>query len=297
MQQTQNYPEQQTEFTLPQMKTDSYNEIPIELQQLKNWIVWRLESRDGKNTKVPYNVNGSEARSNDANTWSPFVEAVKAARTGRYDGIGFMFSENNRYIGIDIDNCYVNGEFNEIANSVIDSLDSYTEFSPSLTGVHLIVKGNMPDWVKGTGKRSTKHGLEVYSHGRYFTFSGNRENGNEIQERTDEIVELFETYFTRDEMAAYANVIIPQGVTNTEEDSVTWQRMFKSKQGEKILAMYNGELVVDNNHSSTDLSLCDSLAFWCDKDFWKMDRMFRQSGLMRDKWDERRGELLYGEKH
>lgn len=297
MQQSQEtYEVVNTKITLPHIKTDSYNEIPIELQQLNNWIVWRLESRKGKNTKVPYNVNGGEARSNDVNTWSSFVEAVTVARTGKYDGIGFMFSENDGYIGIDIDKCYKNGEFNEVATSVIDSLDSYTEFSPSKTGVHLIVKGKMPDWVKGTGKKSSMYGIEIYSHGRYFTFSGDRENENEIQERTDEIAELLETYFTRDEIAAYANVIIPQGVTNTEEDSVTWQRMFKSKQGDKIQAMYRGELIINNNHSSTDLSLCDALAFWCDKDFWKMDRMFRQSGLMRQKWDERRGELLYGEK-
>ncbi|ACA41633.1 DUF927 domain-containing protein [Lysinibacillus sphaericus] len=286
---------EQTEFTLSQLKTDSYNDIPIELQQLNNWIVWRLESRDGKNTKIPYNVNGGEARSNDANTWSSFVDAVTAARTGRYNGIGFMFTQNDEYIGIDIDNCYENGVFNEVATSVIDSLDSYTEFSPSKTGVHLIVKGKMPDWVSGTGKKSSKYGIEIYSYGRYFTFTGDRENGNEIQERTDEVAKLLETYFTRDEMAAFANVIIPQGVANKEEDSVTWQRMFNSKQGEKIQAMYRGELIIDNDHSSTDLSLCNYLAFWCNKDFWKMDRMFRQSGLMRDKWDERRGELLYGE--
>ncbi|WP_427108648.1 DUF927 domain-containing protein [Lysinibacillus xylanilyticus] len=288
--------EQQTDFALPEIKTDSYNDIPVELKRLNNWIVWRLESRKGKNTKVPYNVNGIEARSNDANTWSPFADAVTAARTGRYDGIGFMFSQQDQYIGIDIDKCYKNGVFNEVATSVIDSLDSYTEFSPSKTGVHLIVKGSMPDWVKGTGKKSSKYGLEVYSYGRYFTFTGDRENENEIQERTNEVTELLETYFTRDEMAAYANVVIPKGVTNTENDSVTWQRMFKSKQGEKIQAMYRGELIINNDHSSTDLSLCDALAFWCDKDFWKMDRMFRQSGLMRNKWDERRGELLYGEK-
>lgn len=93
----------------------------------------------------------------------------------------------------------------------------------------MIVKGKMPDWVKGTGKKSSKFGLEIYSHGRYFTFTGDRENENEIQERTDEVAELLEIYFTRDEIAAYANVIIPQGVTNSEEDSVTWQRMFESK--------------------------------------------------------------------
>lgn len=294
--QKQIYEAEQNEFILPQMKTDSYNEIPIELQQLNNWIVWKLESRKGKNTKVPYSVNDGEARSNDANTWNSFVDAVTAARTGRYDGIGFMFSQQDQYIGIDIDKCFKNGVFNEVATSVIDSLDSYTEFSPSKTGVHLIVKGKMPDWIKGTGKKSSKYGIEIYSHGRYFTFTGDRENENEIQERTDEIAELLETYFTRDEMAAYANVIIPQSVTNTEEDSVTWQRMFKSKQGERIQAMYRGELIINNDHSSTDLSLCDALAFWCDKDYWKMDRMFRQTGLMRDKWDERRGELLYGEK-
>ncbi|RKJ08770.1 DNA primase, partial [Butyricicoccus sp. 1XD8-22] len=79
----------------------------------------------------------------------------------------------------------VDGKPNTFATEIIDTLDSYTEFSPSGKGIHIIIKGNLPQSVLGTGRKNTKHGLEIYSYGRYFSFTGDRENSNEIFERTD----------------------------------------------------------------------------------------------------------------
>ncbi|MFJ7952196.1 phage/plasmid primase, P4 family [Lysinibacillus sp. NPDC096418] len=284
------------EFTLPEIKSDSYHNIPLELQQLKNWVVWKYEIRGGKKTKVPYQSNGVYAKSNDPNTWDKFENVVQAARSGQYSGIGFMFSRNDGYIGIDIDKCYINGKFNEIAEKLINLLDSYTEFSPSATGVHIIVKGTLPEYVTQTGFKNENYGVEVYSFGRYFTFTGCIENENEIQERTDEVAEIIDKYFTKEQLAQYTETSFNADPFNLEEDAVTWRKMFNnSVTGQDVQAMYKGELIRNGDHSNTDYYLCQELTYYCDKDFVKMDRMFRDSGLYREKWDRRTGEMTYGD--
>jgi putative DNA primase/helicase len=279
------------------MKSDNFSQIPAELQAITRWIVWKFETKNGKPTKVPYQPNGKHAKTNEPTTWGYFNEAVEAARSGQYDGIGFVFAQNDEYIGVDIDKCYENGEFNETARTIIDNLDSYTEFSPSGTGVHIIVKGALPEHITQTGFKNASYGVELYSFGRYFTFTGDRDNDNEIQERSDEIAELIEKYFGKEQLAQYTEAEFNSEPFNMEDDAETWKKMFTDKKnGTSILAMYNGELIRDNDHSATDYYLSQELAYYCDKDFVKMDRMFRNSGLYREKWDEQRGATTYGER-
>lgn len=119
-------------------KSGNFSQIPTELQDITRWIVWKFETKNGKQTKVLYQPNGNYAKTNDPTTWGYFHEAVTAVRNRHYYGIGFVFAQNDEYIGIDIDKCYENGIFNETASTIIESLDSYTEFSPSGTWVHII---------------------------------------------------------------------------------------------------------------------------------------------------------------
>ncbi|MGR5969691.1 hypothetical protein ACT7C1_22780 [Bacillus paranthracis] len=109
----------------------NFNEIPTELKNLPQWVLWRKEERNGKPTKIPYQANGEMAQANNRRTWSTFATAVKFYLEGDYDGIGFVFSRQDNYIGIDIDKCVVAGKTNTFATEIIDTLDSYTEFSPS----------------------------------------------------------------------------------------------------------------------------------------------------------------------
>lgn len=264
------------------MKNYSFNEIPIELKRLPQWIVWKEELRDGKLTKVPYQVNGEQAQSTNRRTWSTFQTAVKFYLEHGYNGIGFVFSKQDTYIGIDIDDCVVDEVPNKFASEIIDLLDSYTEFSPSGEGIHIIVKGNLPDYVAGTGRKNPELGLEVYQHGRYFTFTGNRENDNEVFERTDELEELFEKYFggAPDEAETHSG----SAEENTMSNAELWERMFRSANGDSIKSYYDGHLL-NNDHSATDMALCNFLAFWTGKSADKMDSMFRETALMRDKWD------------
>ncbi|MCM3527872.1 phage/plasmid primase, P4 family [Cytobacillus oceanisediminis] len=262
----------------------NFNEIPAELKALPQWILWRKEERGGKPTKVPYQVNGEMAQANNRRTWSTFATAVKFYLEGDYDGIGFVFSRQDHYIGIDIDKCVVGGKVNSFANEIIDTLDSYTEFSPSGNGIHIIIKGGLPQSVLGTGRKNTKHGLEIYSYGRYFSFTGNRENSNDVYDRTDELAEVFEQYFDDSDIQGRVNLAeFEKDEINISNDAL-WERMFRSKNGDEIRSLFNGSLI-KNDHSASDLALCNHLVFWTGKSSTRMDTMFRESGLMRDKWD------------
>lgn len=279
----------------------NFNEIPSELKNQPNWILWKAETKEsGKVTKIPYQIDGNEAQSNNPRTWSTFPTAVKFYRDSNVDGIGFVFSRRDKFVGIDIDGCVSyaaedkdreNPILSDFANEIIEMLDSYTEFSVSGTGIHIIVKGSLPQSVCGTGRKNSKLGLEVYQHGRYFTMTGHRENSNDIFDRTDELVELMETYF--DDSDLQGRIV---NLAEYENDSIKlsneqlWERMFRSKNGDEIRALYNGHLINDD-HSSSDIALCNHLAFWCGKSAIRMDAMFRETSLMREKWDR----ITYGD--
>ncbi|MGF9978701.1 phage/plasmid primase, P4 family [Viridibacillus arvi] len=262
----------------------NFNDIPAELKALPQWILWRFEERGGKKTKVPYQQDGEMAQANNRRTWSTFATAVKFYMEGNYDGIGFVFSRQDSYIGIDIDKCVVDDKPNTFATEIIDTLDSYTEFSPSGTGIHIIIKGSLPQSVMGTGRKNTKHGLEIYSYGRYFTFTGNRENSNAVIERTDELAEVFEKYFDDSDIQGRVNLAEFEKDEIKHSNEKLWEMMFRSKNGDEIRSLYNGNLIKDD-HSGSDLALSNHLAFWTGKSAIRMDTMFRETGLMRDKWD------------
>ena len=144
-----------------------FENIPEELRRRPQWLVWKLEERDSKPTKIPYIAGGvGKASSTDSETWRSFDEAVVALKTGRYDGIGFVFSTGDPYAGIDLDDCRnpESGELEVWAAKTVQDLDGYAEVSPSGTGVHIIVRGKAPN--KKRGK------VEAYSSERYFTITG-----------------------------------------------------------------------------------------------------------------------------
>ena len=141
--------------------------IPEELRRRPQWLVWKLEERNGKPTKVPYIAGGvGKASSTDSETWRTFDEAVAALKTGRYDGIGFVFSTGDPYAGADLDDCRnpETGELEEWAVKIVQDLDGYAEVSPSGKGVHIIVRGKAPNRKRGK--------VEAYSSERYFTVTG-----------------------------------------------------------------------------------------------------------------------------
>lgn len=266
------------------MKFD-FERIPDELKETPQWIVWKSETRDGKPTKVPYQVGGRLAQSNNPNTWSTFDDAVNAYYQDKYDGIGFMFSKDDPFVGIDIDKCMDEGELSDLASELVDMMESYTEVSPSGTGLHIIVEGRLPSDVKGTGKRNPKLGLEVYQHGRYFTFTGQSLRSYPLEERSELLADLYEKYLMKKEISKHSRTTQIKPSISSLSNGDLWTKMFNSKSGSGIKSLFDGTLI-DNDHSSSDLSLCNHLAFWTDKQSSLMDTMFRESSLYREKWDK-----------
>jgi putative DNA primase/helicase len=151
----------------PERITELLENIPEELRQRPQWLVWKLEERDDKPTKVPYIAGGvGRAKSTDSLTWRSFEETVQALETGRYDGIGFVFSSGDPYAGVDLDGCRnpETGELEEWAEKIVKAFGGYAEASPSGTGVHIIVRGKAPNKKRGR--------VEAYSSERFFTVTG-----------------------------------------------------------------------------------------------------------------------------
>jgi hypothetical protein len=154
---------------------------------LPQWVCWRAELREGKATKVPYSPeSGSRARSDDPATWGTLSEAKKAAREKDLDGIGFVFTESDPFCGVDLDACVdpKTGENASWASEIVGELDSYTEFSPSGTGLQVLLRAELPS---GGNRRAR---IEMYDRGRFFTVSGRRMRGTShvLEERQEQAV-------------------------------------------------------------------------------------------------------------
>lgn len=141
-----------------------------ELRDYLQWVVWKWEKKNGKPTKPPYDPKtGKRASHSDPSTWGTFEQAVKALDRG-FDGIGFVFTGEDPYTGIDLDDCRdpTSGQIETWALKIIEDFDSYTEVSPSGTGLKIFLKGKLP-----AGGIKTKH-IEVYDRLRFFTVTGDR---------------------------------------------------------------------------------------------------------------------------
>jgi putative DNA primase/helicase len=138
--------------------------IPEELRVRPQWVVWKAVG--DKPEKVPYSARtGRRASSTDLLTWATFQEALEAYENSDYAGLGFVFSSADPYTGIDLDNCVdADGEIAGWALEIVRYFDSYTELSASGTGLHIIVRGNVPN--------RRKDEVEVYSLKRFFTVTG-----------------------------------------------------------------------------------------------------------------------------
>jgi putative DNA primase/helicase len=144
------------------------NDIPKELKVRPQWVAWRLEKRNDTLAKVPYSPRtGRLASTTDLLTWGTFDDALEVL--DHYEGLGFVFCSADPYCGIDLDGCVEpeTGEISQWALEVVRNVDSYTEFSPSGTGVHIFVRGQLPSSVK-------RPEIEMYSHSRFFTVTGYR---------------------------------------------------------------------------------------------------------------------------
>ncbi|MBV1759251.1 MAG: hypothetical protein KMY55_15685 [Dethiosulfatibacter sp.] len=262
--------------------------VPDEIKLLPQWIMWRREENkknpNSKPTKIPYQINGKKAASTRSGEWTSFIKAKRALEQseGVYQGIGFVFTKDDPYIGIDLDNIIDDyGNMNKQAKGIIDSLDSYTELSQSGTGAHIIIRGRNP---MKTGRKSKDKMIEVYSEARFFVVTGEIIEGRDIiQERQQQLKDLAEKHFNnqkakKQERQSY------NSLNQTDEEIIN--RLSNAKNGNKFKALfYNGDISGHGeDHSAADLALTNLIVGYTD-DRFQVDRIFKSSALYRDKWD------------
>ena len=263
--------------------------FPKELREKKIWVCWRLtpDKDGGKDRKVPFNpATGKAAKSNDPNTWATYEQAQDAYDRYGYTGTGFMFWEGTDVVGVDIDHCYdkETGQFNEVAQAVMQKQPTYMEFSPSGTGIHLLYHGKKPS---GACKNSA-YGIEMYDGGRYFTATGRQIEGSsdEIAEGTDTLAWIHETYLQKQKKGKEKKAKTARKAEPLTDEEVLEKAKSAGDQGifsELFDGKWEGRY---GSQSEADMALCLKLAFWTGKDAEQMDRLFRQSKLYREKWDQ-----------
>ena len=237
--------------------------IPATLRMYQNWVVWKYITKDGRPTKIPYDVKtGKGAKSNDSSTWVSYEDAVKAADVlngSDYEGIGFMLHGTN-FIGIDFDNAISDkGIVDPYALSILKILGNpYTEKSPSGRGLHAFVDcDHLPE---GGRKMSQGHaGIEIYhgrEGGRYFTITGDHVGGETVPHIED--------------------IGLPYLLITQNKDK-------------KFRALWLGDTsFFDGDESSADCALMVRLAGLTNSDPVKMEKYFSVSALgQREKWTQR----------
>lgn len=287
-----------------------------ELATQKIWVAWKLVKDPEKDrlVKEPYSpIYGGRAKSNTPSTWGIFDGALALAESfakeqnlqlGVSCGVGIMFA--NGYIGIDLDHVILpNGELKEFAKNIVDSMNSYTEVSPSHNGLHILCKLNCPLTLFGEARHVKLYdsSCEIYENGRYFTFTGNvfgdEKNIRDCTETLKSIYPLF--WHKQQNTTVEANdnwKYVPENKPESfsESDSDLLDKMFNSQHGLEIKRLYEGDITGYNSQSEADLALCNHLAFWTAKDQYRIDSLFRQSGLMRPKWNEQHSQnQTYGQ--
>lgn len=270
--------------------------LPAELKAAPQWVAWQRtppKKSGGKLGKVPINPHtGRRASTTNSSTWGSYEQAVTRARYDGLAGVGFVFAADGDLVGVDLDGCRdpATGQLDDEAAALVARLDSYTEVSPSGTGVHVLVRGQLPPGRRRKGK------VEMYDRERFFTVTGQQlpETPAGTEERTTVLAEIHAETFgpppTEPDPSPPASSAPIASLTDDELLS----KAGAAANGRKFEALWGGDTTGYDSPSEADAALCCMLAFWTGKDAGRIDKLFRQSGLMRAKWDEKHGIDTYG---
>ena len=286
--------------------------IPRELRERDQGVLWRYVWRDengkGEWAKIPFTPGGKEARANDPRTWRAFsvVSAYYQAKRDLWSGIGYEFSADDPFGGIDLDGCRRDdGSFlpwsaetraKFASRSVPDPIDiikrlnTYCEVSPSGHGVKLIGICQLPGNRNRLGNKES--GIEVYDRGRYFTLTGQRVPGTPatINDCSEAFTELYLSIFGKGKKSGAKSNGKPHSKSKVHSagkvptDDEVWDKIAGAKNAEKIIALKGGDISDYASDSEADSGLAFHLAFWT-RDAGQIERLMRTSQLVREKWD------------
>ena len=269
------------------MANVKFSKIPPELRDLRQWLCWKMEHRNGKPTKVPINPKtGERASTTDPATWGTFQEARLASERNGCSGIGFVFSDRDSFTGIDLDHVRdpETGKFEPWARGVIKRFDSYSELSQSGTGAHVIIRGKIP----GDRRRSSK--IEIYDAGRFFVMTGLQLAGTPgtLEDRQSVLNQIYTEHFGPDEGALRdekADTVLPSApVPLCDQELIKKAR--SANNGAAFSALWDGDWkrAGYSSQSEADAALLGMLRFWTGGDKSRSFDLFSESGLHREKW-------------
>ncbi|MBY6177920.1 DNA primase [Staphylococcaceae bacterium DP2N0-1] len=270
-------------------------EIPDELKQLPKWVLWRAEwdNKQKQYKKVPYSYAGYRASSTESETWTIF-DAIHSLyeKNDSYNGIGFVLSNDDDYICLDIDDA-VNPNTGQLQTDLAIEMTelTYCELSPSGTGLHCFFKGELPSERK---KKRSDLDIELYNNARFMTVTGESIGQSEICEVQATINNIVERYFKVEEPVK--TFTIHPNRTNDLSDDEVMDIMMKSKNKDKISDLLKGnyEKYFDSPSEGVQ-SLLHYLAFYTSKDKGQMERLFLDYNNLTDKWNSKRGNTTWGQ--
>lgn len=271
------------------------NCIPDELKACNRWICWRADRKaNGRTDKLPVDKYNPCRKVNSLGNCEPWEAVIRKISGDRALGLGFYpDSEHTGLVGIDLDHVFDGMIVRLEALRIVEELDSYTEYSPSKTGLHI--------WIRSRVSPDNHNGrtLEIKSRGNnYLTVTGKSYGSPKpIADRTEILGEIIDRYFPKPEIKTTEKKIsrpagdsmvldwsseISDNRPCTDEDTI--RKLCSNPDRARLwrgdISDYNGD------HSRADIALCNHI-YWCSNcDTEAVDRLFRRSGLMRDKWDE-----------
>jgi primase-polymerase (primpol)-like protein len=265
--------------------------IPHELKTYEQWVVWRQVPREKgkKPDKVPCNPKTlGKAGVHWPNTWSTFEQAYTTYLRHRDDGIagiGFVLADDP-FVAVDIDECMSEEGITEPAVEIIQTLQSYTEVSPSGRGLRILATS--PDYQENHKSKTT----EIYSHSRFVTVTGAHVAG------TPDDITTVDPNILKSLLPPQQPATIPtphESKPFTGTDAQLWEHIFRFDQyGTQHQQRFNGDISLDHgDHSLAVIRLLNTLARWTNGDPVRMRAMMLQSPLSNDKWYSRRGDRDY----
>jgi hypothetical protein len=265
-----------------------------ELRKQPQWVLWRYEVKEEgkKPTKRPYQTWGEKASSTRPGTWTTYAAVAEKAAHGDYAGIGFVVGADDPYCGLDLDQAIDDaGAVRPWAMKIVRHFNSYTEVTPSGKGLRIWIRATLP----GSGRcRKNVDGREIgiYDRGRYFTITGDQlvDTPGHAEERQEALLAFLAMYFPDPPEPPAA----PLKPDLKNDDHALLEKAFAAEHGQEVEALYRGDTSGYPSQSEADMALTRYLYFWTGGDAHRIDRLFRGSGLMREKWDAPRGESLYG---
>lgn len=285
-----------------------FDEIPAELRDRDRWVLWRYAWRDGKWTKPPFTPAGLSADSTDPNTWSSFDTVRQTYLAGGWDGIGFVHLPEDNLVGGDADKCRdpITGALKGNDAAALLDLDTYTEVSPSATGIRAYAFGRKP------GRRCKRGSFEFYDGltakevpgGRYLTVTGHRLNisPTTINARQDVIDGVYHRYFGNGKKTngktttGQVKQSSPTMKVKTaracplplSEDELARWRCISPDVQDRIISLWNGDTSGHKSQSEADGALCKYLAVLTNGGRERIEELMTASGLgKREKWTER----------